>query len=218
MLVLVESDSASEAGRAADALAARLASRTDLFENAQVMGGGEFFAATRCSISTCPSSRTSPTASPTCSRSSPRSRATEPAGSRAAAPGRDRRARRAPTWASTCGCARPREHGHRGDARRPRRRPTRGATALLGGALPRRGAPSRHRAARRPRSYGELLFAEPAARARSARRRAISSSIPRTASASGSRATDAQLRGARASSTARASASASPRSCSSARP
>ena len=43
MLVLVESESASEAGRAADALAARLASRTDLFENAQVMGGGEFF-------------------------------------------------------------------------------------------------------------------------------------------------------------------------------
>jgi hypothetical protein len=43
MLVLVESESAFEAGRAADALAARLALRTDLFESPQVMGGGEFF-------------------------------------------------------------------------------------------------------------------------------------------------------------------------------
>ena len=43
MLVLVEAQSASEAGKAADALAARLASRRDLFDGVQVVGGGEFF-------------------------------------------------------------------------------------------------------------------------------------------------------------------------------
>ena len=43
MLVLVEGESASETGKAADALAARLASRKDLFASVQVAGGGEFF-------------------------------------------------------------------------------------------------------------------------------------------------------------------------------
>ena len=43
MLVLVEGQSASEAGKAADRLAERLASHTDLFAGVQVVGGGEFF-------------------------------------------------------------------------------------------------------------------------------------------------------------------------------
>lgn len=43
VLVLVDGDSASSAGRAADALASRLAERTDLFESAVVVGGGDFF-------------------------------------------------------------------------------------------------------------------------------------------------------------------------------
>src|SRR5262245_356662 len=43
MLVLVEGESAFEAGRAADALAARLAARRDLFTNVRVVGGGEYF-------------------------------------------------------------------------------------------------------------------------------------------------------------------------------
>ena len=43
MLVLVEGQSASEAGKAADALAARLAIHSDLFSGVQMVGGGEFF-------------------------------------------------------------------------------------------------------------------------------------------------------------------------------
>lgn len=43
MLVVVDGDSASATGRAADALAARLETRSDLFEKVQLMGGGPFF-------------------------------------------------------------------------------------------------------------------------------------------------------------------------------
>ncbi|MCU0670338.1 MAG: MMPL family transporter [Myxococcota bacterium] len=43
MLVVVDGESASAAGRAADAIAARLETRTDLFEKVQLMGGGPFF-------------------------------------------------------------------------------------------------------------------------------------------------------------------------------
>ena len=43
LLVLVEAHSAFEAGKAADALAARLSTRSDLFERVQLAGGGEFF-------------------------------------------------------------------------------------------------------------------------------------------------------------------------------
>ena len=43
LLVLVEADSAFAAGRAADALAARLGQRPDLFERVQLAGGGDFF-------------------------------------------------------------------------------------------------------------------------------------------------------------------------------
>ena len=43
VLVLVDGDSASSAGRAADALAERLSQRTDLFERVSVVGGGDFF-------------------------------------------------------------------------------------------------------------------------------------------------------------------------------
>jgi len=43
VLVLVDGDSASAAGDAAEALARRLAARTDLFRLAYVLGGGEFF-------------------------------------------------------------------------------------------------------------------------------------------------------------------------------
>jgi len=43
ILIVVEAESASTAGRAADALAAQLATRTDLFTKVQLMGGGPFF-------------------------------------------------------------------------------------------------------------------------------------------------------------------------------
>ncbi len=43
VLVLVDGDSASSAGRAADALAQRLNQQTDLFERVSVVGGGDFF-------------------------------------------------------------------------------------------------------------------------------------------------------------------------------
>lgn len=43
ILVLVDGDSASSAGRAADDLAATLSERTDLFDRVAVVGGGEFF-------------------------------------------------------------------------------------------------------------------------------------------------------------------------------
>jgi len=43
LLVLVEADSAFAAGKAADALAARLGQRSDLFERVQLAGGGDFF-------------------------------------------------------------------------------------------------------------------------------------------------------------------------------
>ncbi len=43
ILILVDGDSASAAGRAADALRDRLAQRTDLFDVVQVVGGGAFF-------------------------------------------------------------------------------------------------------------------------------------------------------------------------------
>lgn len=43
MLIVVDADSASSAGRAADALAAKLAPHTDLFAKVQLMGGGPFF-------------------------------------------------------------------------------------------------------------------------------------------------------------------------------
>ncbi len=43
VLVLVDGDSASSAGRAADALASRLAERREIFDGAVVVGGGEFF-------------------------------------------------------------------------------------------------------------------------------------------------------------------------------
>lgn len=43
VLVLVDGDSASSAGRAADALAARLSQQTDLFERVTALGGGDFF-------------------------------------------------------------------------------------------------------------------------------------------------------------------------------
>jgi hypothetical protein len=43
VLVLVDGDSATSAGRAADALAERLGQRKDLFERVSVVGGGDFF-------------------------------------------------------------------------------------------------------------------------------------------------------------------------------
>ncbi|RIL05504.1 MAG: hypothetical protein DCC71_10100 [Proteobacteria bacterium] len=43
MLVVVDGDSASSAGRAADAIAERLARHEDLFAKVQLMGGGPFF-------------------------------------------------------------------------------------------------------------------------------------------------------------------------------
>lgn len=43
ILVLVDGESASEAGRAADALAARLQERPEHFERVSVVGGGDFF-------------------------------------------------------------------------------------------------------------------------------------------------------------------------------
>jgi len=43
ILVVIDGESASAAGRAADALAARLAARTDLYSHVDVPGGGEFF-------------------------------------------------------------------------------------------------------------------------------------------------------------------------------
>ena len=43
VLVLVDGDSASTAGRAADALAERLSQQPDLFERVSVVGGGDFF-------------------------------------------------------------------------------------------------------------------------------------------------------------------------------
>lgn len=43
VLVLVDGNSASSAGRAADALAERLNQQTDLFERVSVVGGGDFF-------------------------------------------------------------------------------------------------------------------------------------------------------------------------------
>lgn len=43
LLVLVEADSASAAGKAADRLAERLSQRTDLFARVQLTGGGPFF-------------------------------------------------------------------------------------------------------------------------------------------------------------------------------
>lgn len=43
ILILVEADSAPAAGRAADALAERLARRSDLFERVIPLGGGDFF-------------------------------------------------------------------------------------------------------------------------------------------------------------------------------
>jgi hopanoid biosynthesis associated RND transporter like protein HpnN len=43
MLILVDAESASAAGRAADALAAKLATHGDLFAKVQLMGGGPFF-------------------------------------------------------------------------------------------------------------------------------------------------------------------------------
>lgn len=43
LLVLVDGDSASTAGRAADALAERLAKQPELFERVSVVGGGDFF-------------------------------------------------------------------------------------------------------------------------------------------------------------------------------
>src|SRR6185436_13861534 len=44
VLVVVDADSPVVAGRAAEALAARLAARTDLFSEVDVPGGGPFFA------------------------------------------------------------------------------------------------------------------------------------------------------------------------------
>jgi len=44
ILVVIDADSPTSAGRAADALAARLAARTDLFSQVEVPGGGPFFA------------------------------------------------------------------------------------------------------------------------------------------------------------------------------
>lgn len=44
ILVVIDADSPTAAGRAADALAARLAARTDLFSQVEVPGGGPFFA------------------------------------------------------------------------------------------------------------------------------------------------------------------------------
>jgi hopanoid biosynthesis associated RND transporter like protein HpnN len=43
MLVVVDGESASAAGNAAEAIATRLRARTDLFEKVQLAGGGEFF-------------------------------------------------------------------------------------------------------------------------------------------------------------------------------
>jgi uncharacterized protein len=43
MLIVIDADSASAAGRAADALAAKLAPHTDLFAKVQLLGGGPFF-------------------------------------------------------------------------------------------------------------------------------------------------------------------------------
>jgi hopanoid biosynthesis associated RND transporter like protein HpnN len=43
MLVVVDGESATTAGKAADALATRLRARTDLFDRVQLVGGGEFF-------------------------------------------------------------------------------------------------------------------------------------------------------------------------------
>jgi hypothetical protein len=44
ILIVIDADSAMVAGRAAEALAARLAERTDLFSQVDVPGGGPFFA------------------------------------------------------------------------------------------------------------------------------------------------------------------------------
>lgn len=43
MLIVIDAESASAAGRAADALAAKLSPHTDLFAKVQLMGGGPFF-------------------------------------------------------------------------------------------------------------------------------------------------------------------------------
>lgn len=43
MLIVVDGDSASAAGRAADAIAERLSARTELFAKVQLLGGGDFF-------------------------------------------------------------------------------------------------------------------------------------------------------------------------------
>ena len=151
ILVVIDADSPTAAAHAADALAARLAARADLFTQVDVPGGGPFFARNALlyldpdQLEDLTDRLGRGAALPRRARARPepgRHRGPAPPGAR----GRARRAR--DVGLDLRDRARSRERGRRGDDRRPP------AGRSVGQRAPRRrpagrGAPARRRAARR---------------------------------------------------------------------